>query len=262
MDDIQLTSEQFTSLRALHRGLRDRKQADRVKAVVLPGTGWSVAMVAEALLVDEKTVRLRLEKYVQGDENELIAFCYAGKEPFLSEEQQQELAAHLDENTYLNSKAIAYHIEITCGVKYSRTGVKELLHRFDFVYKKPKHVPGKLDPAKQEAFLAEYEILRKTRGKNDPVCFADACHPQHNSIPSYGWIRRGKDKELKSNGGRKRVNINGAVDIDTMETVTDFAKTINGASSLRLFKKLEAKHPKAKKIHVIVLYFPNLGGQV
>ena len=137
-------------------------------------------------------------------------------------------------------------------MKYSRSGVKDLLHRLGFVYKKPKHVPGKLDPAKQKAFLAEYKKLRKNKDENDPIYFADVVHPQFNSIPAYGWIKRGKDKELKSNGGRKRVNINGAIDIDTLEMVTDFAKSINNASSLRLFKKFEAKHPKTEKIHVIL----------
>jgi transposase len=250
MDDFQLTTGQIASLKALHRLQRDRRFADRVKAIVLLGTGWSVAAVAEALLVDEKTVRLWHEKYVHGGEDDLLTLCYVGKEPLLSEMQQQELAKHLDENTYIDSKAVAHYIEKKYGVQYSRTGVKELLHRLNFVYKKPKHVPGKLDPAKQAVFVAEYEILRKTKGKNDPIYFADACHPQHNSIPAYGWIRRGTDKELKSNGGRKRVNINGAVDIDTLETVTDFTKSVNGASSLRLFKKIAAKHPKAKAIHV------------
>ena len=59
---------------------------------------------------------------------------------------------------------------------------------------------GKLDPVKQEAFVEEYESLRKTKGRNDPIYFADACHPQHNSIPAYGWLRRGKEKMLKSKG--------------------------------------------------------------
>jgi len=244
-----LTAEHIASLKALHRSLRDRRQADRVKAVVLLGTGWTVA---EVLLVDEKTIRLWHEKYSREGVGELITFGYTGKEPSLTESQQQELARHLDENTHLDSKAVAHYIEKTYGVKYSRTGVKELLHRLDFVYKKPKHVPGKLDPEKQEAFLSEYEKLRKTRGKNDPVYFVDAVHPPFNSIPAYGWIRRGTDKELKSNGGRRRVNINGAVDVDTLETVTDFSKTINGASSLRLFRKIEAKHPRAKAIHVFL----------
>ena len=251
-DNFQLTNRQIAALRATHKTLRDRRLADRIKAVVLLGSGWSVASVAEALLVDEKTVRLWFEKYRRGGEKELLAMFYQGRAASLDDDQLTELAKHLDEKTYLDSNEIRHHIAKKYGVKYSSSGVKKLLHRLGFVYKKPKHVPGKLDPEAQAAFFKTYKKLRKNKGENDPIIFADACHPQHNSIPAYGWIRRGVEKELKSNGGRRRVNIHGAVDIDTMETFTDFAKTIDAKSSLRLFRKLIAKYPNAKKIHVFV----------
>jgi len=252
MNDFRLTHKQIAALKILHKAQRDRRLADRIKSIVLLGTGWSVADVAQALLVDESTVRLWLEKYQQEGTDGLITLHYQGKEASLTAEQQEELAKHLDETTYLSSHEIRYYIKKKYGVLYSPTGVKELLTRLGFVYKKPKHVPGKLDPKKQGAFLKEYRKLRKTKGKNDPVYFADACHPQYNSIPAYGWIRRGKDKELKSNNGRKRVNINGAINIDTQEMTTDFTKSVNKESSLRLFRKIAEKHPQAKKIHVIL----------
>ena len=252
MDEFRLTAKQITVLKALHRKQRDRRFADRLKAIVLLGNGWSVAQVAEVLLIDETTVRNWIEKYQQGGETELLAIHYQGKESSLTDEQQEELAKHLDENTYIDSGEIRHYIETTFGVKYTPSGVKDLLHRLGFVYKKPKHVPGKLDPAKQAAFIAAYEKLRKKQGKNDPVYFGDGCHPQFNSIPAFGWIRRDEEKELKSNCGRDRVNINGAVNIDTLETVTDFTDSVNSQSTIRLCKKLEAKHPDAKKIHVIV----------
>jgi transposase len=252
MDDYRLTKDQIVSLKILHRSLRDKRLADRVKAVVLLGNGWSSPQVAEALLVDEKTIRNWHDIYREAGEEGLIQLHYQGKPPMLNESQQTELAKHLDEHTYLNSNDIRRYIEKTYGVKYSPTGVKELLHRLGFSYKKPKHVPGKLDPAKQAAFVAEYEKLRKTKGENDPVYFGDGCHPQYNSIPSHGWIRRGIEKELKSNAGRQRVNIHGAIDIDTLNTVTDFTDSINSQSTIRLLKKLELKHPDAKVIHLIV----------
>ena len=252
MENFQLTIAQVSTLKALHRKQRDRRLADRVKAIVLLGSGWSVVEVAEALLIDEVTVRNWLSKYRQGGETALLSFHYQGKESLLSIEQQQELVNYLDENIFLDSNAILRYIGKTYGVMYSPTGVKELLHRLGFVYKKPKHVPGKVDPEKQAAFIAAYEKLRKNQGKNDPVYFGDGCHPQYNSIAAFGWIRRGVEKELKSNCGRERVNINGAVDIDTLETVTDFTDSINSQSTIRLFDKLEAKHPVADVIHVIV----------
>ena len=128
--------------------------------------------------------------------------------------------------------------------------MKDLLHRLDFVYKKPKHVPGKLDSHKQKEFVAEYEKLLKTKGANDPVYFFDACHPQPNSIPAYGWIRRGTDKLLPSNGSRKRVNIHGALNIHTRETVVEFALSVTKESTLRLCRRLLKKHPLSKYIPI------------
>ena len=252
MNDYQLTPAQIASLKTLHRTLRDRRQADRVKVVISLASGWSVAQIAEILLLDEKTVRSYFAKYVEAGEKGLLKMEYHGKESFLTKSQQTALKRHLEKNTYLSSHEIREYLRKKYGVEYSPTGIKELLHRLGFVYKKPKHVPGKLDPAAQEAFIKEYEKLKKTKGKNDPIYFGDGVHPQYNSIPAYGWIKRGVEKELKSNCGRKRVNINGAVDITTQETVTDFTDSVNAQSTIRLLNKLEAKHPDSKVIHLFI----------
>ena len=191
MEEYHLTDKQIASLKLLHRTLRDKRQADRVKAVVLLGTGWTPGHVAEVLFLDDKTVRSYFLKFVQGGEDELLAMHFEGRSCWLTEEQQQELALYLsirylDENTCLSSGEVVRHALNTYGIHYSPTGVKELLHRLGFVYKKPKHVPGKLDSEAQAAFLEEYERLKETKGENDPIYFADAVHPQFNSIPAWG----------------------------------------------------------------------------
>jgi len=101
-------------------------------------------------------------------------------------------------------------------------------------------------------FIEEYEQIKADKGENDPIYFADATHPQHNSIPSYGWIKKGQEKKLKANCGRQRLNINGAVNIETPEPTTGFYDTINADSTIDLFSKIEAKHPNAKTIYIIV----------
>jgi len=106
MDEFQLTTDQIAMLRALHRTLRDKRLAYRVNAVILLGTGWSAAQVAQALLVDETTVRNWFQKYQQGGKDELLSMNYLGKEPSLTTEQQAELAKHLDETISLDSNAI------------------------------------------------------------------------------------------------------------------------------------------------------------
>ena len=63
------------------------------------------SQVAQALLVDETTVRNWFQKYQQGGETELLALHDQGKESSLSTEQQGELAKPLDETIYLDSNA-------------------------------------------------------------------------------------------------------------------------------------------------------------
>jgi transposase len=130
--------------------------------------------------------------------------------------------------------------------------VKKLLHRLGFSYKKPKVVPDKLDHHLQDLFLRKYRRILKTRGENDVVLFADAVHPTYQMVASYGWIRKGTEKELKTNSGRERVNINGAINIHSLQMTVDFSESINSVSTKRLLQKLERLYPLAEKIHVIL----------
>jgi transposase len=252
MKDYKLSPEQITELEQLHRRLRDKRQADRVKAVLALAKGRSAALVAEILLFDETTSRHYFERYQQGGAPALLEDHYRGAEPKLDEQQMSELDQYLQENLLPDAKAVIAHIQRHYKVKYSVSGVTDLLHRLDFSYKKPTHVPGKQDPAQQEAFLRDYERLKARKGKNDPIYFADATHPQHNSIPAYGWIKTGQEKDLKANCGRQRLNINGAINLETREPTVRFYATINAQSAMDLFARLEARHPQAKVIYVIV----------
>lgn len=252
MKDYGLSKEKIAELEKLHRSLRDKRQADRVKAVIALSKGWSAAQVAEILLFDEKTSRHYFERYQQGGLPALLDGNYNGAEPKLDEHQISELEEYLEEHIMPDAKSVIAHIDKLYGIHYSVSGVTDLLHRMEFSYKKPTHIPGKQDPAQQKAFLEGYERLKAIKGKNDPIYFADATHPQHNSIPTYGWIKKGQEKELKANCGRKRLNINGAINIETLEPTTGFYDTVNADSTIDLFSKIQAKHPEAQKIYIIV----------
>ncbi len=252
MNDYSLSKTQLAELEKQHRQLRDKRQADRVKAVIALSKGWSAATLSEILLLDEKTSRNYFNRYQHGGLAALLEDDYAGSAPQLTEQQMQALETYLDDHILPDAKAVIAHIRKHYKVIYSVSGVTDLLHRLDFSYKKPTHVPGKQDPAQQQAFLDEYDQIKAEKDENDPIYFADATHPQHNSVPSYGWIKKGKEKELKANCGRQRLNINGAINIETLEPVTGFYDTINAQASIDLFAKIEAKHPDAETIYIIV----------
>ncbi len=79
----------------------------------------------------------------------------------------------------------------------------------------------------------------------------DGSHPQHNSVATYGWIKKGKTKELKSNTGRQRLNINSAFNIEELSAVSDYGDSINAQSTISLLKKVELRHPDAEFIYTI-----------
>ena len=121
--------------------------------------------------------------------------------------------------------------------------MRQLLHRLNFVYKKAKTIPGKANAELQRAYLAFLEETLKSKGKDDAHYYLDGVHPQHNTQLAYGWIKKGQDKVVKSNSGRQRININGALNADTLEVVMRTDDTINTQSTLKLFEMLERNHP-------------------
>jgi len=251
MESYRLSKAELSRLKALHRQTREKRFADRIKAVILLGSGWSVGAVAEALLIDRNTVREYYKLYQSGGKDQLITMNYRGSQGYLTDEQLDELDTHLQETLYQTVKEVRHYVHTRWDAVYTDSGMTALLHELGYVYKKPKLVPGKANAEAQEVFLEEYEKLKKNKGKDDSIYFMDATHPQHNPVLAYGWIKRGIDHELPSNTGRKRVNINGVINLSDMQPIVRFDDTINAASTIALFQQIEEVNDKAGKIHII-----------
>jgi transposase len=138
-----------------------------------------------------------LNRYKTGKIDALLNDDYKGYSGKLSRFEKACLDNHLDQNTYLRTQDIVSYVFKEFKVEYSLSGMKDLLHRLNYSYKKPKLVPGKADTNAQEKFVEFYKELKRTKRANDPVYFMDGSHPQHNSVGAYGWIRKGKIKKVK-----------------------------------------------------------------
>jgi len=251
MVDYSLPATELAELRAAHRRTRDKREADRIKAVVLLASGRTAEDVAEALLIDPNTVRNHFKRYQQGGLPGLLHLAYRGSDCELDEGQLAALDLHVQTRLYLTAKEVAVWVEEHFKVAYAVSGMTALRHRLGFVYKKPKLVPGKAERQAQEAFLAEYDTLKQSKGESDVILFMDAVHPQHNPVLGYGWIKRGEDREVRSNTGRRRLNINGAIDLERLEPVVRYDDTIDADSTIALFEQLLEIYAGAACIHVI-----------
>jgi transposase len=141
----------------------------------------------------------------------------------------------------------------TFAVDYTAHAMAKLLKRLGFVYKRPKGVPAKADAAAQRRFVEEtLAPLLAQASAEEPVYFTDAAHRGYTAHPGYGWIRKGETRELKSNHGRVRVNINGALSWPDRAVVHRTAEKITSAAMIALFEDLQARHPTASAIWVVL----------
>jgi transposase len=252
MLDDHLTRQELADLRQAHRRARNVREAYRINAVILLGQGRTAADVADALLIDPDTARHYFKRFKQGGLAELLRMNFVGSEALLDAEQLADLDAHLQTKVYPTAAAVARWVAETFDVHFTVSGMTAVLRRLGYSYKKPKLVPGKADQARQEAHVEEYRKLKENKEEGDVILFMDATHPLHNPVLGGGWIKRGKEMQIKSNTGRQRLNINGAIDIAALTAQVRFDETINGASTVALFAQIEAAYPEANKITIIL----------
>lgn len=67
-----LSNRERGELKKAHKQEHLRRHADRIKAILLPDSGWSYEKVAEALLLDDQTVR-NYEKNISDQGNKRVA---------------------------------------------------------------------------------------------------------------------------------------------------------------------------------------------
>lgn len=246
-----LNDKQRQELKAAHRVESNSRYADRIKAVLLLDVGWSGTMIAEALLMDERTVWNYKKQYEEGGQGLLCSDNHAGRQCRLSAEEQADLVEELRKTLYSTAHEVLGYVKRTYGLDYSVSGMRDLLHSLGFTYKKAKVIPGKADAEAQERFLAELEEKQKLMGHADKLFYLDGVHPQHNTVAGNGWIPVGEDFELKSNTGRRRVNLNGALDAETHEIIVREDPSINAESTILLLKTLERLNPDADVIYAV-----------
>jgi transposase len=232
-------------------GTAEHRLARRANALVLLDEGWSCQRVAKALLLDDDTIRTWHRLYLQDGIEGLAGFGHEGSACRLSLEQQDQLKAWIAQTLPRSTRQIGAWIERELGIVYeSRSGLIALLHRLGLEYHKPEVIGRKLDAEKQRAFIASYEKLQNALGPDEAVLFLDAVHPTHSARPVGCWAPKEDRLAIEQTSGRERLNIHGAVNLETGQTRMIEAETIDAASTIKLLASLEALYPLLAAIHV------------
>jgi transposase len=237
----------------LRNGHTEQRVARRAHAMLLLDDGWSCEKVAEALYLDDDTVRGWRKAYEADGVEGLRRFEGGGSASYLSTEQEAQLKAWIAETLPRSTHVIGAYVAKKFGVVYeSRSGLIAMLHRLGLEYVKPETIGRRLDPEKQKAFIEAYEKLLNSLGPDEAVLFVDAAHPTHAARPVGCWAPAKEHLAIEQTSGRQRLNVHGAIDLETGKTAMIDVETVDAASTIRLLETIEAIYPLLAVIHVFL----------
>lgn len=246
---LKISPEDVADLKKIHKSLKDKRQADRIKIILLLHMGFSQIDVSEMLLLDEDTITKWKHFFLNRKDNHSWFgdnyVPYWGK---LSSQQITHIRQYCSTFRVQTCQEIREYISSNILINYNLSSVQKLVRRVGLSHQQLHRLPGKVDVAKQAIFIEKYEQTIEQLLDNETVMFIDAVHPQHNTTPSKIWSEVGTPRWIESNTGRERININGAYNPFSMDVITRQDKTINGLSTIELLKQITHFYQDTKSL--------------
>src|SRR5271170_136673 len=256
---IVLTAKQQKEIERRRKATLDRRIYQRLTAVLAVAAGNAREAVAGLLGVS----LTQLSKWLRVFRNQgLDALCEIhnkGDPGKLTPKQIAQLKTQVSTGCFRNSDQIRHWIESTFAVKYSSSGVKDLLKRIDVTYHKVSGFLWKGDPDKQHAFVKRIARHKREMQRQDAPrtrrYYVDACHPIWGLDLVYCcWLLLGQRFLVGMGSGRKRLNILGGYCPDEHEYI-DFRLTrdnINGEQFVNFLRLLRSMHPETERFILYV----------
>jgi transposase len=249
---VKLSQSARIQLEDFRSSTTDKKLFVRISVIIMLSEGYEMSDIKSCLGISISSIK-RYKKYYKDSGIEGLEKCYfVGKQCELTDEEIKILKSELDDQLYISSQEIADLIFKNFDKKYSLSGVRKLIKRLGYVYKKTKLVPGKSDLVAQEQMVKELSKLNEELTESEALYFVDGTHPTHNTAPCYGWIKKGEEFPLPTNTGRKRLNINGAINIGNETKVhVDYTDSVNAQSTIRLLRQILDANKNKSKVFIV-----------
>ena len=131
---------------------RDEQQDARLKmrfiALLMLAKGIDLRDIAAIAGVAMKTIENWHRQYLSKGIDCLNSFQYKPKQPYLSDEQTQQLLNWVRITNPIHLKQIRIHIIEEFGIKYTTEAIRKILHKNGIKLIRPKVMPG--DPPSEE----------------------------------------------------------------------------------------------------------------
>jgi transposase len=144
-------------------------------------------------------------------------------------------------------KAVRHFLAERFGQELSRRSCLRYLHRLGFVWKRPKRRLVKADPAKREAFAAQYrDLVAEARARGARIFFVDEAHFRADGDLRGLWTLKGQPALVDSTSPKygEKASFSVAVSQETGEVGgAMLAGNSCAATSAQFLKALRAYYP-------------------
>ena len=228
-----LTAADRLELLSCVKGQReDHGVARRANALLLLDDGMSCAQIAKVLFLDDDTVRSWHKQYLAEDW-EAVRLRWVERRAVTDDDCSR---GGIYANGLRNGSAVQRRRSEPIWAQ-NLTSTILILAASSFwpawgsSIASQRRCPVWLNVEKQAAFIAFYENLLNNLPADEAVYFSDAVHPEYQSKPSYGWARKGSNPAIQTTSGRGRVNIHGALNLETFDAPFVEPTTVDGVSA-------------------------------
>lgn len=248
-----LTADEIMHLTKIVKSKKTDNERSRAANIVLHlNEGKSFCEMAKIYRIDDDTVRNLFKKYQKHGLSFLDINEYKGSACELKEDQIKMLYKFVSDVLPRNTAQIIEYISNTFKIEYTTSGIIKLLNRINIVFTKPDTVSKNLNPEKQKNFIKKYNDLMKHKLDDEVVLFADAVHPTHQVKAVGCWAPKDQNIVIEQSSGRERMNIHGAINLETGETFIIEAEKANAQSTIALIDSIDAKYSNKRKIHLFL----------
>src|SRR5215204_4981549 len=263
MQSIILTPQQRKDL--IRQMKRETKPSRRLRMhiALLAADGLSPTQISRALYCSRTTVYARVERFA-GGEGRMSVFedrSRRGPKPLLDEPTEEYVERLLEEESptshgWLRSRwscsLLAVELFKERATLVSRETVRRALHRLGFRWRRPRPVgPEKGSEEHKERKRARLLDVLSMVEKAGPF-FQEETRLQTNPRVGFCWMRKGKQKPLRTPGTNRKVWISGALNFKTGRFHWVTGERKDGELFIELLEKLRRIYRCHKELHLAV----------
>jgi transposase len=244
----ELPLQEEITLKEMERRHPTPRVRKKATIVLMSNRKLNQSGISNALGVSRNFVSRTLRSFEKSGFLGLVEH-HPGATPKLNDEQMEQFVHWIElgprEYNYnfvqWTTSSLQWRLKVVYNIKLSEEGIRQLLHRLGFTWKRAQKIYAKVDETARIKCKAELtELFEKAWKKEIILLFQDEAIAKLTTTIKNGWSRRGKQLKIPSWDSHKRYVIFAIVDPITGDThYRTFLENINTESMKKFINHIK-----------------------